>query len=554
VCLSQQAKAEFMPIPRAFRRLFFPLAGTVALFGCTSEKLVFREPFNPPPDNTNKFLGYFTASDKQTACGNCHVEKQGDWATTKHAQAWGDLVGSGHQTEQCNSCHSVSERGNATAAPAGYSAVADTAYQDVQCESCHGSGFEHASSPTIANRPLASVNVPTDPAAWVESSTCGSCHTGDFSPFVEQWSQSGHAGTVTEVIDELAENPSLSCGACHEGRKVLEAWNVTTNYVEANDAITEETAMPTTCAVCHDPHAKKHDGQLRWAIDDPNPDNNLCMKCHNRRTEPQATSPRGPHAPQGGVLLGTAGYWPAGFDTTAVVATHGNVSVNTRLCAGCHVAPFTVTDAGGNVTFQSTGHLFIPDPCLDPSGVPLGDNTCPRPADAGYVSGSRKFNGCAASNCHSSETAAENAFEANRNILRTLANQLWTDVNGNQVLYDTTTAADPGGSGLPKAFDPGDTGLLTQVPVTEFNFKDRVITDAEGVLFNVRLVGENRYANGDRSFGVHNPFLAQSLLTASIDALQARYGLDVSPQVRALMEQVKARSPRARAQVSLRER
>ena len=54
-----------------------------------------------------------------------------------------------------------------------------------------------------------------------------------------------------------------------------------------------------------------------------------------------------------------------------------------------------------------------------------------------YVSGSRKFNGCAASGCHSTETAAENAFEANRNIVRLLADQLWVDANGNQVLYTT---------------------------------------------------------------------------------------------------------------------
>ena len=149
-----------MPTARVLHRPLLPLVATVAalLLACSDTQEVPREPFNPPPDQTNKFLGYFTASDKLTACGNCHAEKQGDWATTKHAQAWGDLVASGHQTAECNSCHSVSERGNAAAAPAGYSAVADTAYQDVQCESCHGSGFEHASSPTIENRPLATVD------------------------------------------------------------------------------------------------------------------------------------------------------------------------------------------------------------------------------------------------------------------------------------------------------------------------------------------------------------------------------------------------------------
>ena len=537
-----------MPTARVLHRPLLPLVATVAalLLACSDTEEVPREPFNPPPDQTNKFLGYFTASDKLTACGNCHAEKQADWANTKHAQAWADLVASGHQTSDCNSCHSVSERGNAAAAPAGYTAVADTAYQDVQCESCHGSGFEHASSPTIENRPLATIAIPADPAQWVESSTCGSCHQGSFSPFVEQWSQSAHARTVTEVIQDIVDDPGTSCSACHEGRHVLEAWGVNTNYVEKDETVTLENAMPTTCAICHDPHAKDHEGQLRWAIDDPNPDNNLCMKCHNRRTEPQATSSRGPHAPQGGVLLGTAGYWPAGFDTTAVIATHGNVAVNTRLCAGCHVAPFEVTDASGNVTFQSTGHSFSPDPCIDATGKPTGDTTCARPGDPSFVSGVRKFNGCTASGCHSTEEAAENAFEANRNIVRLLADQLWVDVNGNQVLYTTDPVTGQG-----TGFDPGDTGLLTQVPVTEFNATDNKITDAEGVLFNVRLIAENRYGNADRSFGAHNPFLSQSLLTASIDALKATYGLAVTPQVQRLMDQIKARNPRARAQFTI---
>jgi hypothetical protein len=198
------------------------------------------------------------------------------------------------------------------------------------------------------------------------------------------------------------------------------------------------------------------------------------------------------------------------------------------------------------VTFQSTGHLFRPNPCLDASGSPTADTTCARPGDPGYVSGSRKWNGCAG--CHGSEAQAENIFAINRANVQTLANALWVDANGNQVLYTTDA------SGVPNGFDPGDTGLLTQVPVTEFSTTDNKITDAEGALFNVRMIGENRYANADRSFGVHNPLLSVSLLSASIQALQATYGLAVSPQVQALLERIEAQNPRARAMYKISQR
>ena len=45
-----------------------------------------REPFNPPPDTQNNFLGYFTTSDQQTTCGNCHVMHQADWAPDRARQ------------------------------------------------------------------------------------------------------------------------------------------------------------------------------------------------------------------------------------------------------------------------------------------------------------------------------------------------------------------------------------------------------------------------------------------------------------------------------------
>ena len=63
--------------------------------GCTDEKIVYREPFNPPPDAEAGFVGYFTTSDKSTTCGNCHVDHENKWVGTAHADAYASLVNSG---------------------------------------------------------------------------------------------------------------------------------------------------------------------------------------------------------------------------------------------------------------------------------------------------------------------------------------------------------------------------------------------------------------------------------------------------------------------------
>ncbi len=530
--------------------------GVLALGACTNEKIVFRtrENFNPPADSLHGFLGYFDVSSKQTNCGNCHVEKQAGWKFTAHASAWADQVAAvPNAPAACRSCHTVTQIGNAVddTIPAGYARVPDSSYHDVQCESCHGPGVDHAQAPNLGNIPLARVSVSPDTLTAVTSPTCAACHNRSGGPapsFVEEWSQSGHAEVVPEIV---AEGFPAGCVPCHEGRGILKSWNVATNYVERDWPVTATTAFAQTCAVCHDPHSAANEGQLRWPIDDPDPANNLCMKCHNRRTDPSATSPRGPHAPQGAVLLGYAGWWPSGVPKADTIeATHGSVTANPRLCAGCHVNEITVQGGGLPVSFKSVGHLFSPDPCLDASGTPTAGD-CARPGDPGYVSGSRAFTGCAIT-CHNqSQAQAEDAVRAQRAVIGQLADLLWKDVDRDVVMYDTL----PGGKFA--SFDPGDTGLLTQLTAlqadTAFNFKDKNISVAEGVFFNVRLIGEARYANGDRSLGVHNPLLSQVLLATSIDALKTRYGLPVPPAVQALVDQTLRHVAQARAaQVSSR--
>jgi hypothetical protein len=491
---------------------------------CTDEKIVFREPVNPPPDANSGFLGYFSASDKQTTCGNCHSLHQKHWSNTAHASAYSLLAGNPDATDACFTCHTVSDKGNAKAAPAGWDAVQNAAYHDVQCESCHGPGFDHVSSPdapkSASNPPLAHIGV-LGPSGVLDSASvaqsCGACHNQNSGPGVrafEEWEKSGHARPVLEEGGgSPADNPS--CASCHEGKAILAAWGVTANYAEKGQTGSANN-LGQTCAVCHDPHGTAEDasgqplvGQLRFPIDLPDANQNLCMKCHQRRSVPDVASSRGPHSPQGPMLLGDAGYQPAGFqpDLQAVATTHGS-DQNPRLCAGCHVNRLTGTDVTTGKPAISAGHLFLAIPCLDAGGLPdLANQTC------AHDEPSRSWASCAASGCHGSTTAAVSAFTLSSQRLDQLTKQIWDDKNAN----DTVEAA------------PVDGGYLSDfvsIPPTEYSTTDGKTTPAEGARFNVRMLrpGPREEGGGvDGSSGVHNPFLAEALLRADIDELHATY-------------------------------
>jgi predicted CXXCH cytochrome family protein len=514
---------------------------------CTDEKIVYREPFNPPPDAEAGFVGYFTTSDKSTTCGNCHVDHENKWVGTAHADAYASVANSSGAQDFCYGCHTVSENGNQVSEPAGWNAVQDTAYHDVQCESCHGPGVTHVETPDASppTSPLARVrvlvsdvvtgNVDADTATVAGS--CAECHSGSHHPFVDEWRLSGHArATIDEEDGSFISDHGESCVSCHDGRGALKAWGVTANYVERDTALAE-AHLGTTCAVCHDPHNGQFEGQLRFSISEPSFDANLCMKCHTRRYEPSGS--RGPHAVQGPVLTGAAGYWPPGFDTTAQAATHGNPAENPRLCAGCHVNNFEVEDKlNPGETISARGHLFLPIPCLDPTtGEPVSDNSCE------YTSTARYWGAC--TDCHGDPAAVADLLADHRSIIAVLADQIWTDTDGDQVLFEE----DENGTFI--AFDPGDTGLLTQVPNPQINFNgdDDSTSVAEGALFNMQLIAEGRDDHGDGSKGVHNPRLSTGLLGASLTALEDAYTLSapLPPEARAIVDDVNRRLRRTRA-------
>jgi predicted CXXCH cytochrome family protein len=460
-------------------RVMIALVVVAAGAACVDEKVVFRdrELFTEPPPGAADFVGYTDQQTKLTVCGNCHVNNQGEWTGTKHADAFATLVASGHAAAACEGCHAISSKGNATSGSVGWDATKDTRYHDVQCESCHGPGLAHVSNPQATNIPLAPMVVDTGLTRG-----CGECHSGTHHPFVEEWRQSPHGGAVRTAPVGRAE-----CEVCHVGESVLAAWGVKSNFVE-KDSLTRNASasMNIACGVCHDPHAKTGDGQLRFPIDVPDETVNLCMKCHQRRGQPDLTrASSGPHSPEGPTLLGTAGWFPPAIQLPpgSIVATHGSEN-NPRLCAGCHVLRFTVTDpATGNFQFQATGHLFDPIPCINAQGLPTRNPTCAVTA--------RTFKSCAASGCHT-EASARGAFVAAEGRVALLANALNT--------------------------------VIAKIPAAEFNNNDNKYTTGEGAKFNLALV----QAPGAI---IHNPFLIEALATASIKQIQTDYGITAPPGV-----------------------
>jgi predicted CXXCH cytochrome family protein len=441
--------------------------------GC-GERVVFRERdlLMDLPAGSGGFVGYSNPETKLTVCGNCHVTQNNQWRTTAHANAFGAAAElAPAQAELCAVCHGVSHIGNDTQDAGGWPATRHARFQDVQCESCHGPGETHVRNPDggTANAMLARINAGVD-----MNGTCAECHSGFHHPFVEEWAISGHGRVIASPAGRA------ECASCHEGKAALQAFGVLAEYRERGTA----GHIAITCAVCHDPHRSTHEGQLRFSIRVPDEQQNLCMRCHNKRGGPEFTAQnRGPHSPEGPMLLGEAGWWPPNMPLQPgerIVTTHGS-QANPRMCAGCHMQQFQVTDqATGTITMNTTGHLFEAIPCLDAQGHPVRGNCSLQ---------QRTFRTCTGAGCHGSENAARSAVIVVRLRIDNWNNQLKSQ--------------------------------LARVPAAEFNPNDGRYSTAEGARFNSQLA--------DRPGSVsHNPFLLEALLIGSIQQVQRDYGINPS--------------------------
>jgi hypothetical protein len=161
-----------------------------------------------------------------------------------------------------------------------------------------------------------------------------------------------------------------------------------------------------------------------------------------------------------------------------VAATHGTAASNPTLCVSCHSAPRTVKSAAGAVTFRDTGHRFWATPCVDASGRPTSASGCD---DDG-----RDYRSCTGAGCHGTPAIARAA----RARAEARVDALITELSA----------------------------LLAKVPAAEFSSSDGRISAGEGARYNRELALKDGIV-------VHNPFLIEKLLIASIQELKQVYGL-----------------------------
>lgn len=499
----------------------------LALASACSDQVVYRtqDRVVTPPAGAGNFVGYATLETKTTTCGSCHAEKQQVWEQSSHAHAWESLLASGHAQPMCEGCHTTGNLGSGLKeATVGWAGTKDARYKDVQCESCHGEGLAHATSPTFANFPLATMFATGDVK---NTAGCTACHNGSHHPYAEEWAESPHGKMpFTTGYTGATDGAGTECQGCHTGQWALRKSptstastdvigfkaGVTRGYKEAGDLVVNQSNFQRiTCSVCHDPHAAKK-GALRFPAATADTSQNLCIRCHNRRPggAAPATTWRGPHSGEGQLVMGlNSGWRPPGFMDplpAQIIGSHADPQSNPKQCVTCHMARYDITDAKGAFVSTTVGHTFNGFPCLNERGQPTGDNSCSIEA--------RTFKSCLGSGCHQTEQAAKSIYVTVEHRLEYLMEEL-------------------------KHLLEND----AKVACTEYVYSGKPMTVARGARYNYLLAAGHGHQVPDKCSPLskgemirslpdpvpahgavaHNPMYLERLLTASIQAVKDAY-------------------------------
>ncbi len=380
------------------------------------------------------WLGVITGQDANgrpvpdSICFDCHgttaPDKFTPWKASGHAEIFTQNLnasGGSHYSESCFPCHTVGFDKSAVAlnngiddqtsypaflsdltSPTGaffnpsatnwtrmlatYPAVARLA--NIQCENCHGPQV----NADIEDSNPAHGGVEGDPRISLSADVCGACH-GEPQRHArfQQWEDSGHGNYELAV----EEGTGANCAGCHSAQGFfiyldrLQSGIPLRSIPTGSITWTEDTVLPQTCSVCHDPHAQgTTSGEPNTAtvrVEDKTPKlpggfsatgvgrGAICIICHNSRNggsgadsflhqdgDPvfgSLTGYSGPHeACQGDVLMGYNAYFVGNVSSTNSQYRSPH-SIIADTCTTCHME-LTPPPALLSYNLAGTNHSF----------------------------------------------------------------------------------------------------------------------------------------------------------------------------------------------------
>ncbi len=223
-------------------------------------------------------------------------------------------------TEACKSCHAEA-----------YAAWAATKHgaNKVGCETCHGPGATHIA--------LGGDKAYIDKV--YAAAQCGTCHKETFA----EWEKSAHNNHP--AIAEFGRTP---CWNCHTAQGY-----VNVQYEGNADWKGSYHYEGQTCAVCHNPHSAKNEGQLRFVGTSKLPSGQVvnvglaanCANCHNQRRIPSDIEAqvnkaftRGPHEGTSTEMLEGTDAWEFP-DKGYLFPSSPHKDVVKDACVTCHMKP-----------------------------------------------------------------------------------------------------------------------------------------------------------------------------------------------------------------------
>ncbi len=264
----------------------------------------------------NNESNYFVGQDMNYLAAAWKVEEK-EW-TSRSVSPW---------LTACGQCHTT-----------GYDATLKTFVSlNITCESCHGGGAKHVAAGGDTSRIKVSLDV----------DSCNSCHGGDRQG--DPLMSTGHYTVFKDLIQLPYYNQG--CMECHSATvRIDEEKGVTPpTLADFKTGDHQNDRVGITCVVCHDPHKRENEAQLRVEPQE------TCVQCHTGElTTETFAAGKEVHHPQ-------AEMWK-GVGAIGVPATP---AAKTATCVDCHMT-------NGNHYFK----VGTPIVTLSVHGKPVDFDSC----------------------------------------------------------------------------------------------------------------------------------------------------------------------------------